>query len=303
MLPISTSRNAVLLAALAIVTTLACSSDPAATPVCTAGQSVACTGPAGCSGGQVCKDDGSGFSACVCGSPNPDGGSDASLDATPADGGPDASGFTPTQLSGLALWLEGDVGVQGNPVSSWQDQSGKGNHATKTGSSTITVTTKALNGRDVVSFPDDTTTQLQVAASPTLDWGTADFSVLMVAKADTLSKRVYLWGRATFNTPPQLISDTNGTSLTFDFAGGPVSHAASTGYHTIVVRRAGASVVLRVDGTTTTQTGVSNVGGTSASFIIGPREMSVAEVIAVTGSLADIDLAKLETYAKSKYGL
>lgn len=38
-----------------------------ATTACTPGASVACTGPGGCSGGQVCRSDGSGYEACVCG--------------------------------------------------------------------------------------------------------------------------------------------------------------------------------------------------------------------------------------------
>jgi hypothetical protein len=45
---------------------VACS--PSTPKVCTPGQSVACTGPGGCSGGQACKADGSGYEACVCGS-------------------------------------------------------------------------------------------------------------------------------------------------------------------------------------------------------------------------------------------
>jgi hypothetical protein len=34
--------------------------------VCEPGRSVECTGPAGCRGGQVCRDDGSGWGACDC---------------------------------------------------------------------------------------------------------------------------------------------------------------------------------------------------------------------------------------------
>lgn len=37
-------------------------------PVCAPGQSISCTGPAGCKGGQACKADGSGYEACDCGS-------------------------------------------------------------------------------------------------------------------------------------------------------------------------------------------------------------------------------------------
>ena len=58
--------------------------------VCTPGQSLPCTGVGGCSGGQACKSDGSGYDACACGSPPP---GDASVvDSKAPDGTvPDAS--------------------------------------------------------------------------------------------------------------------------------------------------------------------------------------------------------------------
>lgn len=58
-------------------------STPAAPArACVPGQSVACAGPAGCKGFQVCRNDGSRFDACVCGAPAP---SDAGVDAPPPD--------------------------------------------------------------------------------------------------------------------------------------------------------------------------------------------------------------------------
>lgn len=45
--------------------------------VCTPGASIACTGPAGCAGGQVCKADGTGYDACNCGGGDGGGGGDA----------------------------------------------------------------------------------------------------------------------------------------------------------------------------------------------------------------------------------
>lgn len=48
---------------------------PTAEPACTPGMSIACVGEGGCSGGQVCLADGSGYGTCGC------GGSDAGMDA------------------------------------------------------------------------------------------------------------------------------------------------------------------------------------------------------------------------------
>jgi hypothetical protein len=44
-----------------------CSETPRPTTVCTAGASVACVGPAGCHGGQMCLPDGSKLGPCDCG--------------------------------------------------------------------------------------------------------------------------------------------------------------------------------------------------------------------------------------------
>ena len=64
------------------------------TRVCTPGQSIACVGVGGCSGGQVCASDGSGYGACQCGSGD-GGGSDAGSDGA-LDGAVDAPGITDT---------------------------------------------------------------------------------------------------------------------------------------------------------------------------------------------------------------
>lgn len=40
---------------------------PAPAPACVPGNSQACVGPAGCSGGQACKADGTGYEPCNCG--------------------------------------------------------------------------------------------------------------------------------------------------------------------------------------------------------------------------------------------
>ncbi len=67
---------------------VACGSDsssPGGGSKCTAGASVACVGPGGCAGGQVCKADGT-YDTCICG-----GGNDASTDGSGNDGGNDSS--------------------------------------------------------------------------------------------------------------------------------------------------------------------------------------------------------------------
>lgn len=67
-----------------------------AVPVCTAGEAIACVGPGGCAGGQVCAQDGSGYGVCECGkAPDPQGGSSSgstTLDSGSPDTGSSSSG-------------------------------------------------------------------------------------------------------------------------------------------------------------------------------------------------------------------
>lgn len=41
--------------------------DGGSSGACVPGQSVACIGPGGCEGGQVCREDGTGYGECDCG--------------------------------------------------------------------------------------------------------------------------------------------------------------------------------------------------------------------------------------------
>ena len=76
-------RKWIVVALLALAAVPACGSEDDGTtrqaveepdPVCEPGRSVTCAGPQNCQGGQVCKDDGSGWGDCLCEAPIPDGG-------------------------------------------------------------------------------------------------------------------------------------------------------------------------------------------------------------------------------------
>ena len=74
----------------------ACSSSESTTDgVCSPGESIACTGPGGCSGGQACKADGAGYDDCVCGS-DLDGGAEPG-----ATGGQGTGGGTQGKLTSV----------------------------------------------------------------------------------------------------------------------------------------------------------------------------------------------------------
>lgn len=93
---------------LRIVLTLCClgligCGDDAPAAVCTPGMTQLCVGPGGCTGGQSCLSDGSGWDTCLCDQPPPidagsdggvqtDAGMDAGADAGPEDAGPTDAG-------------------------------------------------------------------------------------------------------------------------------------------------------------------------------------------------------------------
>ncbi len=57
---------ALMLVGCLVVASASCGGTTASTSKCTPGASVACTGPSGCPGGQVCNGDGASYAICVC---------------------------------------------------------------------------------------------------------------------------------------------------------------------------------------------------------------------------------------------
>ncbi|MBK7774205.1 MAG: hypothetical protein IPI43_08690 [Sandaracinaceae bacterium] len=107
-----------LLAALTLSLCIAGCGGDGNEPLCTPGASVACVGTGGCSGGQVCNAEGTGFGACSCG-PGLDGGTDAggSNDGGTDDSGTDAAvgtcslvDQTGCGVNQRCTWIEDDLG-------------------------------------------------------------------------------------------------------------------------------------------------------------------------------------------------
>jgi hypothetical protein len=74
---------------------------------CVPGQSIACAGPAGCSGDQICAADGSGYGACQCeAGPGPDGGTG---DAAQSDGSTDSGQSDAAVLAQLSFGVLGNT--------------------------------------------------------------------------------------------------------------------------------------------------------------------------------------------------
>jgi hypothetical protein len=259
----------------------------------------------------------------------------ASADAPPGvDAAPDGmqQPFMPSQLSGLVLWLDANQSVvtSQSKVSTWMDRSNRNNNAGQSVAALQpSLVTGVVNGLPVIRFAN---TALQVTDSATLQWGTDDFALLVVAgyKNATTSGLGYgmfvakqetpypyagpaLWGNYTapsLNTVIGLQADSSGTRYAISTA------AKNDGVIRLYTgRRVGTSLEVRVNGTaqgTATATSV-NVSAPGRPLFIGgvpgtttvsqALDGDIAEIVAVHGALSDAELTQLETYLKAKYGL
>jgi hypothetical protein len=120
-----------------------------------------------------------------------DGATDSSASSL-VDSGHEAStaAWSPSSLSGLVLWLEGNEGLgatdagsdagDGGPGVLWVDQSGLGNDAVGYGPA---INPSALDGQPAVHF--NGADYLLVQDSPSLNWNTQDFVLAMVVQHTT----------------------------------------------------------------------------------------------------------------------
>ena len=93
-------------------------------------------------------------------------------------------GFSPTDLTGLVLWLDasdaGSITESGGAVSQWNDLSGNGYHVSQaTEAFKPTLSVGAINGLDALNFPDDPT-KMSATGVTSLAWKPA--TVFVVAK-------------------------------------------------------------------------------------------------------------------------
>lgn len=304
-----------------VASILACGSTEPTAATCVTGQSIACAGPGGCSGSQICKSDGT-YDACNCGQPNPDGGTTDGSTTTdgsaPVDGGSDGAGidggpWTPKSFAGLALWLDSSVGVIADPqntgyVKRWLDQSGKGNNAEKVDSNGtgLAMDPSAINGRDAIACGYQT--HFEVADSPTIQFGTGGFLIAAVLKygANTASSAYALLQKG-----PSLqlwMPIQNQSFLNFTAGSKNLVAGFATPKWTTVIAQ--STMALEFDGTSSTgPVATDDVSAPGwAIFLCGTQGSTTpmfefAEVIMVKGTANPADVVSLKAYFKAKYGL
>lgn len=291
---------------------------------------------------------------------------DAGLDAEPKDAGApsdvidaadtandsasdatdDSAGvFSVKNVPGLALWLDGTTGIAQNAlrVSGWADRSGNGNHAGQaTPGMQPAYLAGGIGGRPCVHFDSfaNVGQMLSVPDSPTLQFGTGDFAVEVVARYDNdpgsapeltrscaafYVKMVFAisGGGVGFfgNTPGNRPIDSNLQGITESSI---QTWSTTTGYNdgvgrVVGFRRVGAGLEVRAGGvpvgtnsykflTDVSAPGIPlNIGATGGQGYpeggLWRMNGDVCEVIAIKGSVSAGNLSAIETYLKAKYGL
>lgn len=286
------------------------------------------------------------------GNPNGDGGNpnnDSGLpgdDGGNVDGGSDTGGgFNVGSLSCLVLWLDAAKGVTQNMgnVSVWADQSGKGNDASQNiNNRQPTLVMNGINSLPSLHFNQGMGNQqgngnmLIINDSMSMQWGTGDFAVWVVARYNNIPNSGWATGSGTLfdKAPPPFSQQSRGVYLMANMfgqqgwapgvegaveatqandlqQGGMFNDNTARAYG---FRRAGSTLELRVNGmalATKQQQGMVDVSAANQLGHIGAegdanwRRLNgdIAEIIGCKGSISTQDLGSVDGYLKMKYNL
>lgn len=278
-----------------------------------------------------------------------DAGATAKLDAAVS---PDAGQTSPidalvplSTLPGVVLWLDASNGVVTTTegISMWTDLSGQHNDATQTNAALRPMlATKGSNGHPTIRFDRARRTALSIKDSPSMQWGTGAFTVVLVAANRTpVLKLCHGGGVATvfakphpqggsteiafhFNfftgeKPGQCIDDAS--TLHFGFGeSSPGLLTEQSGFNDGVTRvftatlsEVGSKRVyeIRVNGASLAKSAAFDATDLSLpgmAVSIGAAygqalEGDIAEVVAIKGSASPAVLAQVESQLMSKYAI
>jgi hypothetical protein len=256
----------------------------------------------------------------------------ASPDANDADSGP----WSPSSLAGLVLWLDGASGLSTTSTQvTWRDRSPAKNDAVSTGS--VSILTPAIGGLPAAHL--DGNGYLSVADSASLQFGTGDYFIAIVARHTTPTDNHFGYGllfskqdvpypfagpcvsanavnSASNPNPPttgRLLTQTGWnrwvtTNSAYYDSGTPfmvtVRRFTASGQATLRIRANGSDVGQLVGSQFAIDVSARgqplNIGGTSQNQnLVG----DIAEEIAVRGAMSDDDALWVEGYLKTKYAL
>lgn len=247
-----------------------------------------------------------------------------------------SGGFSPTDISGIKLWVKADQLSlsDGDPVSTWADQSGLGNDITSSGSNRPTFKTGILNSLPVVRF-DGSDDFMEKSSFSGVD-GVAGMTIFLVVKMASFSndqtfvskwdyntQGSFAWQSAYDNANPNeqsgiFIADavndagnnkaetTDNTSLssfgilTMVYDGSLTNANRVKMYYNGTARTMSTSGTIPTALTTATSSlKIGKFGGALTRYFNG----DFAEIIIYNSALNSTDRASVRTYLQTKYGL
>ncbi len=229
-----------------------------------------------------------------------------------------------TAKSSLQLWLKADAGVATGTdgiVTTWADQSGKGNDATSAGDTTSpTVATAAINSLPTIHFDGDDDL-LTVADSASVSI-TGDITSFFVVRMDDFSTYRAVWAKTAGNLPaPEDYYTLPGSGIPRAYRGdGTAVNIASVdgasplragSFDVAGFSAAGAAFTHYLNGAVSgTGTSTTSTADLDNPLLIGTRGDGVtklkgdlAELLVFDTALTGADVDNVQLYLAGKYGL
>ncbi len=241
---------------------------------------------------------------------------DAKADAPSiVDAKVDAPGpWTPKNLTGLALWLDGSVGVTAgtdSKVSKWADQSGNGNDATQQNANSQPLLSGKVNNRDCLYYSQTGTPVELSVPSPANASMAGDFTVMLVFLTELASTNASELFRSeassTTNTsisvsPPTLMASFI-ASGSGKFAQAPQPIFDDKKAHVVGMRKSATKLEVFADGASASVTNPP-VGNPSGKFVIGAQiKGQLCEVVLATATVDQTSVDQLTAYLKARYAV
>lgn len=229
--------------------------------------------------------------------------------------------FSPTQVGDTLLWLDaadpatlfqtvGGVAASadGNPVGSWLDKSGKGNHATNTLTARPTLKVNVYNGRNTVRF-DGTNDFLSLPSIGNL--GTIDFTAYIVTKVNTPAAFTVMFEQSNAGASNRVVFFVGSGSQKYQYYHNAFVGAGITATSVNRVFKAisnGTNRSFTVDAVTPLSATLADVSTTGGITYLGNSAYGeylngdICEVIFYSFALSATQQTIVNTYLKNKWG-
>lgn len=223
-------------------------------------------------------------------------------------------GFAPSDISGLLVWLKADAitGLSdGDPVTTWEDSGSNNNDATEATNKPV-YKTNILNSLPVVRFTAASTHRLAIADNAGLN--PTNITVFAVVKAATGQVGFIVNKNFSGGTVPYSFSANQGIeyySAGWHTSGRTTDIRGSGNFHVIAGRYDGAALEFYIAGALDkTVADAGSLPSNSSPLYVGtyPNDGvflngDLAELVIYDSALDSFDMADVNTYLETKYGL